>query len=319
MFRLELGVGDLADARFTISPLHEAVNSLWPVYAGWAAATHGTWAARVRAHPGIDHVLLGSLVSQRKKIPDFIAPPPRPRLADQLLQVRQTPPGKVVSDILAAYGSAPLPDCLRGIDDDPAALRDRVADALGRYWDLAIAPSWPRVIRLLEADVLHRGLALATGGPGEALGGLDRRIRWDGDSIIVDIMSPLREEIPVAGRGLRFVPCVFAPFPNLPIDAVDPPVLAYPARASATLWHAPPPPRAAAPAVLGTARARLLAMLDEPASTTSLASNLGVTPSAVSQQLRMLADAGLVAATRAGRVVLYQRTDLGTRLTRGTS
>ena len=75
-------------ARFTISPLHEAVNSLWPVYAGWAEATHGTWAARVRAHPGIDHVLLGSLVSQRKKIPDFIAPPPRPRLADQLLQVR---------------------------------------------------------------------------------------------------------------------------------------------------------------------------------------------------------------------------------------
>jgi Mn-dependent DtxR family transcriptional regulator len=60
-------------------------------------------------------------------------------------------------------------------------------------------------------------------------------------------------------------------------------------------------------------------MLDEPASTTSLASDLGVTPSAVSQQLRTLADAGLVAATRAGRVVLYQRTDMGTRLTRGTS
>ena len=42
-----------------------------------------------------------------------------------------------------------------------------------------------------------------------------------------------------------------------------------------------------------------------------------MTPSAVSQHLRVLANAGLVVGTRVGRVVLYQRTDLGTRLTLG--
>jgi DNA-binding transcriptional ArsR family regulator len=340
MFRLELDVQDLADARFAISPLHEAMNSLWVVYAGWARPLHGTWAARVRACPGLDHELLASLVSTRRWIPDFVAPPPavRPSIAGQLRQVRQTPPDKVISDILAAYGSAPLPRRLRGLANDADVLRDQIADALERYWDLAIAPAWPRAVRLLEADVLHRGVSLAGDGPCVAFSALDRRIRWDGRALSVDIVSSWRRELPVAGRGLRFIPSVFTPHPNLPIDTVDPPVLTYPARASATMWHAPLPPSApstsaprrpaprppalqpsaATTALLGASRARLLAHLGTPASTTSLAANLGVTPSAVSQHLRVLADAGLVAGTRVGRVVLYQRTDLGARLTLGT-
>lgn len=36
----------------------------------------------------------------------------------------------------------------------------------------------------------------------------------------------------------------------------------------------------------------------------------------VSQHLRVLADAGLVTATRTGRSVLYQQTDIGAQLTR---
>lgn len=66
---------------------------------------HRGWASRVRAHPGLDHELLASMVSPRGWIPDFIAPPPkatRPRLPDQLAQVRQVPPDKVIADILAA-------------------------------------------------------------------------------------------------------------------------------------------------------------------------------------------------------------------------
>ncbi|MGH3398924.1 MAG: ArsR/SmtB family transcription factor, partial [Streptosporangiaceae bacterium] len=67
-------------------------------------------------------------------------------------------------------------------------------------------------------------------------------------------------------------------------------------------------------ALLGPPRARLLALLDQPASTTELACRLGVTPSAVSQHLRVLAAAGLVSRARAGRVVLYRQTETGARL-----
>jgi Mn-dependent DtxR family transcriptional regulator len=54
--------------------------------------------------------------------------------------------------------------------------------------------------------------------------------------------------------------------------------------------------------------------LDGPASTTDLARRLNVTPSAVSQHLAVLRATGLVGRSRAGRVVLYGRTELADRL-----
>jgi DNA-binding transcriptional ArsR family regulator len=319
MFRLELDVADLADARFVVSPLHEVVGSLWPVYARCGSPAHLHWAARVRTIPGIDHELLASLVSLRGWIPDFVAPPPltgRPDITAQLAQVRETEPGTVVSDVLAAYGRTALPSRLNKLIEDPAQLRDRVADAFERYWSLAIAAQWPRIRTRLEADILHRGQQLAYRGPGTAFGSLDRRIRWQQSAITVDIIRQWRRQIPVAGRGLRLVPSCFTPWPQLPIDIDDPPVLEYPARGTAVLWQEPrPTPPAVARALLGQPRARLLGILGEPASTTELAGRLGVTPSAVSQHLQILTAAGLVTRARAGRAVLYQRTETGARLT----
>jgi DNA-binding transcriptional ArsR family regulator len=49
-------------------------------------------------------------------------------------------------------------------------------------------------------------------------------------------------------------------------------------------------------------------------STTELAAQLGVTRSAVSQHLQVLAAAGLVHRARAGRTVLYRQSALGTQL-----
>jgi hypothetical protein len=319
MFRLELDVTDLADARFVVSPLHEVAGSLWPVYAGAGSRAHRQWAYGVRAIPGLDHELLASLVSQRGWLPDFVAPPPvtaHPDIASQVAQLRATEPGKVRTDVLAVYGRASLPACLRELIEDPAELRDRVAGAIERYWSLAIAPHWPRIRTRLEADLLHRGVQLAYRGPGTAFGGLDPRIRWQASGITVDIIRHWRRQVPVAGRGLRLVPSFFTPWPQLPIDIDDPPVLEYPARGTALMWQEPrPAPPAVARALLGKPRARLLDLLDEPASTTELAARLGVTPSAVSQHLQVLAAAGLVTRARAGRAVLYQRSETGARLT----
>lgn len=70
--------------------------------------------------------------------------------------------------------------------------------------------------------------------------------------------------------------------------------------------------------LLGAPRAKLLMLLSEPASTTELASRLGVTPGAVSQHLRVLSEAGLTARARHGRLVLYSRSALGGALVAGT-
>jgi DNA-binding transcriptional ArsR family regulator len=95
-------------------------------------------------------------------------------------------------------------------------------------------------------------------------------------------------------------------------------MLSYPCRGVATLWSAPPPASAGALiSLLGETRVRLLALLGEPVPTVELARRLQVTPSAVSQHLRVLHATGLATRTRSGRLVLYRRSPLGEELYRG--
>ncbi|MFC7102200.1 ArsR/SmtB family transcription factor [Nonomuraea rubra] len=89
----------------------------------------------------------------------------------------------------------------------------------------------------------------------------------------------------------------------------------YPARGVATLWTAGTrAPAGSAVRLLGRVRAGLLEALRSPATTTDLARALGVTPSAVSQHLRVLRASGLVTSERSGRHVLHLTTALGTAL-----
>jgi DNA-binding transcriptional ArsR family regulator len=96
------------------------------------------------------------------------------------------------------------------------------------------------------------------------------------------------------------------------------PTIAYPARGVGELWRTTP---AGSPAalgrLLGRRRALVLASLDEPLSTTSLAALIELSPAGVSRHLLALRDAGLVATTRHGHEVRYGRTSLGSALLRG--
>lgn len=77
-----------------------------------------------------------------------------------------------------------------------------------------------------------------------------------------------------------------------------------------------PPPGAAGSTVrlLGRRRAGLLEALRSPSTVTGLARELRVSPSAVSQHLRVLRDSGLVAGERSGRSVRYLTTERGLAL-----
>ncbi|MGZ4753128.1 MAG: ArsR/SmtB family transcription factor, partial [Oryzihumus sp.] len=98
-------------------------------------------------------------------------------------------------------------------------------------------------------------------------------------------------------------------------DTSEPPVVSYPARGRGTVWEAAPDPGSPAlVALVGAARAQLLDLLDRPATTTELAQRLAVTPSAVSQHLRVLRAAGLLNRARSGRTVLYLRSPLADSL-----
>lgn len=319
-FRFE--VGDLATTSFAYSPLQEAVFSLRCLHDPARYPHHRPWLRRLRPRvDALDRELLTALAAPWLWVPDFLTPRPeraRPSFADELDQVRDTPPHVVVADFRAVYRSQdPLPRVVAQGLAEPQAFLARIADTLDAYWRTCLAADWwPRAQSILEADLAHRARVLAEQGAGVLFPGLDARLSWTGELLRLSrkgAMRPWAEAgIRIAGRGLVLMPSLFARGAQTLIDVSRPPVLTYPARGAATLSEAPPPVTGQALVrLLGRPRARLLLLLAEPASTTELAHRLGVTPGAVSQHLAVLYDAGLLSRTRTGRIVRYARTPLG--------
>jgi DNA-binding transcriptional ArsR family regulator len=75
-----------------------------------------------------------------------------------------------------------------------------------------------------------------------------------------------------------------------------------------TLWERSGQAPDALSALLGRGRARLLAEMATPLSTTELARRTGITAGGVSQHLTTLRAAGLVVTHRQGRALLNTRT-----------
>ncbi|WP_248959655.1 ArsR/SmtB family transcription factor [Sphaerisporangium perillae] len=252
--------------------------------------------------------MLDALISpEHGWLPDFVTPrpdTPLPRIDDEVRQVRDTAPDKAMADIRSVYGGHPVPAVLC---QEPAV----IAGTLERYWRLAIEPHWPRMRAVLEADMLYRARLLARDGAAAMLTELDHRARWVGGELQLYVGQTLAYDAAVAGRGFWLVPALFVPQTISPVGPDEPPTVVYRARGVGTLWETLPsrPPEALAE-LIGQSRANLLATLDGPMSTTELARQLGVTPSAASQQLRVLLRSGLLTRSRVGRVVLYARTEL---------
>ncbi|WP_338701717.1 helix-turn-helix domain-containing protein [Streptomyces sp. Q6] len=324
VIEFRFAVGDLARMSFAYSPLQEVVYSL-RAWRDPARYPHQRpWLRRLGpAFRRQDTELLTALVAPRLWVPDFLTPRPdrtRPTLAAQLETLRRTPPQVLAPEITAAYGPDPLPPVLRTGLTDPERLLDRIVGALDTYGHACLAPDWwPRVHAVLEADLAHRGKVLAEEGAGGLFASLDPRLTWNGDVLTlvkkVDRHPWPEADIRIGGRGLVLVPTLFAQGAHTMIDPALPPLLSYPARGRATISETPPPASdASLIRLLGAARARILRLLAEPASTTELAHRLGVTPGAVSQHLSILYDAGLLTRTRSGRSVRYVRSELGERL-----
>ena len=306
---------DVARIRFAFSPLFEAVMSLIVLRVPASHSLHLPWVRATRPLiAGLDLSELFALVPVHGATADFLALPPASLLTDfteELEAVRATPPNRAAAELAEVPG---LPAAAAGrIRADPQAAVARLADTLQAYWDIAMAPHWPRIVALLEADVLWRSKRLAVGGTAALFEDLHETIIWHKG--LLTAADPHKYCGSLAGEGLVLVPAVMT-WPRVR-KMVEPyqPMLAYPARGIATLWETGSPPSTRALAdLIGQTRAALLTALAEPCSTTTLASRLSVTPGAVSQHLSVLLDAGMVTRSRVGRQVLYRRTRSGDML-----
>ncbi|MFC8493280.1 DUF5937 family protein [Streptomyces sp. NPDC057235] len=317
---LSFSAADLAQTRFAVSPLWEVVTSFRVLAQRSDSAPHQRWAAQVRpriVRAGLDRGRLAALVPAHGYLADFLNPTPTgpfPALGAELDAVRRTPAGQVREELrmLATDGGGGR---LQSLYDDPEAVLPKVAEEIETYWELALAPYWARIQKVLEADVFHRARQVAEHGSARVLGELHETVRWDDGTLrLVRRHCALTRD--KTGSGLLLVPSVFV-WPRVLTRSVhpDPPQLAYPARGFGSVWESRTTASTdAVAAVLGRSRTLLLASLDTPASTTQLATHSGLSAAGVSQHLIALRNAGLVTAHRSGRSVLYARTSVADQL-----
>jgi DNA-binding transcriptional ArsR family regulator len=318
VIRFHFGPLDLGRVRFAFAPLYELLASFEVLRDRGRQAPYLPWLrAAESALEDVDVSLLDAIIPARGYVPDFIAPPPdgpAPEIARELERVRATPPGQVRRELRWCFSGRRTPDVGRAILAQPEQGAGAIAAALEVYWDRALAPHWTRVRALLQAEIAHRGTALAERGPLGLFADLHPDLVWRDGTLEVHIAY--ENEADLDGRGLLLVPCAFGKGIAAISDAPWQPTIVYPAPGAGALWEPArdAPGRAALSALLGDRRASILVALARSATTLELSGSLPASPAGVNEHLHVLSRAGLVTPRRDGRAVRYRRTAAGDAL-----
>jgi DNA-binding transcriptional ArsR family regulator len=318
--RFVFALEDLARTRFAISPGWELVRSLAAFRDPATAGLHVPWLRSLSGRlAGIALEPAVALIPPRGYAPDFLTPPPAGPLGDvedDLAALRRTATAQIRHDMELFRSEHPRSRVAEPWLADPRREVARLADSLEAYWEQALAPAWPRIRALLEADIAHRARRLAEQGPAALFADLHPGVAWAGDRL--DVTSVHEATIELDGRGLLLMPSAFAWANPATIDQAPwQPTLIYPARGIATLWDEGTRAPDGLARLFGATRAAVLASLDAPRATTELAAHLGISPATTSHHLLALRDAALVSGRREGRAVLYARTATGDALLGG--
>ncbi|GGP55475.1 ArsR/SmtB family transcription factor [Streptomyces melanogenes] len=317
MIEIRLSGTDLSLIRFARSPLEETVHSLAVLHNPRRRALHRPWLDAMLGHiRPLDLDLLFALTGTPHALPDFLCPPPTraaPTFEEELDTVRATTSEQVRAGIDELRGSAPVSPTLQPLYDDATHHLARLVDQLAAYWRAALHPVWPRLRSLLDADITHRAHCLTTGGLTALFDDIHPDLGYRGDSL--HVRKPLRYQRPVTNQGVLLVPTVFGQHLSVLYNENSPPAIGYPARGTGEVWTAAPDTDGTPlEELVGRTRAKILAHLDMPLSTTSVATLVAMTPPTANHHLAVLRRCRLVTSRRSGREVLYQRTDLGTSL-----
>jgi DNA-binding transcriptional ArsR family regulator len=311
----QISADTLATSRFVISPLAETVACLVTLHESAAADPAGL--AWLDAHQPAYRALLADdpltalLVRAMLRpgwIASFVAPPPADDgdFASELAMVRSCSHSAALDDLAEAL-RGPVPDLLNR-DDVPG----RAASLLDWVWQQTVLPYWPRRRRILEADIVARTTQLSQQGWAAALNDMRPGMRWLGNGRLqINAYDyPPRD---ISGAQLLFVPvtsrhgCVGWDEPNRY-------ALVYPCTGLLADDGQATAAPAALGALLGPGRAAILAQLGTPKSTTQLVALTGQGLGSVGRHLKILLAANLVRRRRAGRSVLYFRTEAGETL-----
>jgi hypothetical protein len=318
---IDFTAADLATVRLAHSPMVEAVTSAFALSRPAKLWMYASWRARVLPSlPGAGVESFLALVSGPTcYVPDFLTPVPagaRPSLEEELRVIAATPLDRVAAEVDAGWAGHSAPPQVRRFGTDPRGALAELVRQIRRYFELAVAPAWPRLRAVVEGEISRRARAAAERGPRALLSGLHPKLAWDGAALRLGHAKDGHWGLD--GHPLALLPAGFAGSAVYTMTE---------APAGRALWYAPPDygriwdrperaePPAALAALLGPTRAAVLTLLAMPHSTGEVAAALGLAPATASHHLTTLRDAGLVAGERVGRRLRYLRTGLGEELT----
>lgn len=320
VIRYRFGPLDLGRVRFAFAPLYEVLASFEVLRDRGRQAPYLPWLRSAEAAlADADLSLLDAVIPQRGYVADFIAPPPEhpaPDITRELARVRATDAAQVRRELRWSFAGKSPPAAARAILDTPETGVVAIADALEVYWARALAPHWPGVQALLEAEIAHRGRALAERGPLGLFEDLHPDLVWRDGGLDANVRISHSGDVELDGRGLLLVPSAFTTGIAAIFDPPWQPTVVYPAPGAGALWEPArdAPGRFALGALLGDRRAEILVALAQPATTLALAGGLRASRAGVNEHLHVLRRAGLVTPRRDGRAVRYRRTSAGDAL-----
>jgi len=315
---VNLGVTELAGTRFAVSPLSETISGLQQLGNRDRRDSNLRWVRWARdtlaEHPLQLPRTWPLIVNDQPSWPEFLLPAPtnaETTIEQDLTAIRRTTARQVRASLRRVFGDD-LPTAAAELATRPAAGLAAITAELRQAHELLIEPHWARIRAVLDADIAYRAKQVAAGGAERLFADLHPDLCWKQGRLTL-AHDPRNRTITPRRAGLVLLPVVLGPTNVLIRGFTSTQItLRYPARGIGTLWTAGTRPvRGSIVQLLGRHRAELLEALRSPATTTDLAQALSVTPSAVSQHLRVLRQSGLITGERIGRTVLYLTTQRG--------
>ncbi|MBO2447817.1 helix-turn-helix transcriptional regulator [Actinomadura barringtoniae] len=314
---------DVAETRFTISPMRHAVFAALCAHHPRLAAPGSLWREVGRAVEG--HAvplleLIGVVGARSRLFGELLlidSPGPdtgRISMGDELDAVMDLDRAPTAWEFGGDLWQLARGELSPALVSSPERITRVLADGLYVLFHRFIAPEWRSMRRQMETDLYKRAELALSRGMGAALASLSPRVCWEGSALHISGAGP--DTARLRGNGLLISPIVSAAPGYLGFT------LSCDGRRS--LMSYPVPGNRSAPeqipsidslgALVGTSRGRALRAIGTGCRTDQLASRLGVSASTASEHATILRNAGLIVTRREGRSVRHAISPLGARL-----
>jgi DNA-binding transcriptional ArsR family regulator len=299
----------MARTRFGTSQLTESLAGLAilrspdvrPWHRDWYDAHVAAFRARLSDDP-VGAALLRHAFGASWTADFLTVPPTAPDLVldEELAYLESLDDDRIRADL--EFVAGPLPAVFTA-----TGLASTAAELLRWVWQHTIRDEWDRRSRVLRADVVSRTARLSSEGWSGALDGLAPGVRWlsNGRLQVNAHPYPPRD---IRGRDLLLI-AAHSHRSWVSWRLPDTFAVVYPV--SGVFASSSPPLPEPLVRLLGRNRARILARVGTPTSTSALAAATGLPIGSVGGHVRVLLDAGLLERRRSGREVLYWRSAAG--------